>query len=248
METPLLIVDDEWLDREGLRDQILRLFPGSFAIHTAKSGTEALRLLELQPISILMTDIRMPQMTGLVLAERALELSPGLRTIFVSGYDDFVYAQRAIQMQAVWYLLKPVADEELNLALERCLRYLHIVSHDTPQHTLPPTREGKLCTHVIDYIRTHLDQPITLIQIAQELHYTPNYLGRIFQETCGVSFSIYLTKMRMQAAETLLREQPLLRIRDVARRVGYTNPEAFSRAFLHKYGVSPLVFRNTVQP
>lgn len=251
MEIPLLIVDDEWLDREGLRDQILRLFPGRFTIHTARSGAEALRLMEMQSVSILMTDIRMPQMTGLSLAEKALELFPQLRTVFVSGYDDFAYAQRAIQVQAVWYLLKPVSDEELLCALNRCLRFLYssAPSPSEPPQTLPiATREGKLCARISEYIQAHLDEPITLIQIAQELHYTPNYLGRIFQETCGVSFSVYLLKMRMKAAEALLREQPALRIREVSRRVGYTNPEAFSRAFLQEYGVSPLVFRNTVQP
>lgn len=251
MDIHLLIVDDEWLDREGLRDQIMRLFPSTFVLHTAKSGAEALRLMELQTIHILISDIRMPMMTGLVLAEKARELYPQLLVIFASGYDDFAYAQRAIQVRALWYLLKPIEDSELTQALNRSRQVLLSGPAAAPAPSSPSlciTHEEKLCSHIHDYIQAHLAEPITLIQIAQEMHYTPNYLGRIFQETYGVSFSSYLVRMRMKAAETLLREQPTLRIREVSKLVGYTNPEAFSRAFYQEYGVSPLAFRNAVQP
>lgn len=248
MDIHLLIVDDEWLDREGLRDQIMRLFPSIFVLHTAKGGAEALRLMEIQPIHILVSDIRMPQMTGLTLAEKAMELFPQILVVFVSGYDDFAYAQRAIQVRALWYLLKPVQDEELIQALNRCRQSLPSSDPGDVSPTPYITHEDKLCAHIHEYIHEHLAQPITLIQIAHEMHYTPNYLGRIFQETCGVNFSTYLVKIRMKEAETLLREQPSLRIREVSRLVGYTNPEAFSRAFYQEYGVSPLAFRNTIQP
>lgn len=244
----LLIVDDEWLDREGLRDQIMRMdLPREMVIHTAKSGAEALRLMQMQAVDILMTDIRMPQMTGLELVGRAMQQQPQLLTIFVSGYDDFAYAQQAIEMRAVWYLLKPVQDDQLQISLHRCIASL--CPAQKPEQTLAAARthEEKLCAHIDGYISAHLSSTITLIQIANEMHYTPNYLGRVFQETRGVGFSAYLQKMRLLEAERLLREQPMLRIREVSRRVGYTNAEAFSRAFYQEYGVSPLVFRNTVK-
>ena len=98
-----------------------------------------------------------------------------------------------------------------------------------------------------DRLRERLSGPVTLRGIAREMHYTPNYLGKVFIETRGVGFSEHLQKMRMQAAEKLLREQPALRIREVSRLVGYTNAEAFSRAFYQEYGVSPLAFRNTAK-
>ena len=252
MALRLLIVDDEWLDREGLREQLLSLEMHFAAIHTAKSGAEALRLMELETIDILLTDIRMPQMNGLALAEQAQCLQPALQILFVSGYDDFAYAHRAIKMQAVWYLLKPVQDDELRQALERCQERLTKARPPESEHcenipALVLSHEEKLCARVDSYIAAHLPEPITLISIAREMHYTPNHLGKVFQETRGVGFSAHLQKMRMSSAERLLREEPALRIREVARMVGYTNAEAFSRAFFQEYGVSPLAFRNAVK-
>ena len=77
----------------------------------------ALQLVEqLQP-DLLLTDIQMPFITGTELAKSVRELQPLISIAFLSGYDDFEYAQRAIENRVISYLLKPISVAELTAAL-----------------------------------------------------------------------------------------------------------------------------------
>ncbi|QHT62488.1 helix-turn-helix domain-containing protein [Paenibacillus lycopersici] len=109
----VLLADDESLDLEGLE----RLIPweklGMEVAAAVSSGYDALAVLRAAPIDILVSDIKMPIMSGLELAKRALESNPSLKIVFVSGYEDFHYAKQAIQLNVQGYVLKPVDDYEL---------------------------------------------------------------------------------------------------------------------------------------
>jgi len=108
----LLLVDDESYVTESLARTIPWTEMGIRAVHQAASGAEALQILEQHAIDIIVTDISMPGMTGLQLIEEAGERWPNIRSILLTGYSDFHYAKKAIQLQAFDYILKPVSDEE----------------------------------------------------------------------------------------------------------------------------------------
>lgn len=91
---------------------------------TASNGQEALERLEAQHADILLTDIRMPKLDGLGLIEQAKQLNPRLQTVLISGYSDFEYARRAVNLQAFDYLLKPVEQAQLTDVLTRLLKQL----------------------------------------------------------------------------------------------------------------------------
>lgn len=91
---------------------------------TASNGLEALEHLKSQPVDILLTDIRMPKLDGLGLIEQAKKLNPRLQTVLISGYSDFEYARRALNLQAFDYLLKPVDQGQLVDVLSRLLEQL----------------------------------------------------------------------------------------------------------------------------
>ncbi|OWA36968.1 hypothetical protein B9G55_02510 [Saccharibacillus sp. O16] len=91
---------------------------------TASNGLEALDCLRAGPADILLTDIRMPKLDGLTLIEQAKRLNPRLHTVLISGYSDFEYARRAVNLQAFDYLLKPVEQVQLTEVLTRLLRQL----------------------------------------------------------------------------------------------------------------------------
>jgi two-component system, response regulator YesN len=109
----LLIVDDEELDREGLVSELEWEQYGISEIKAARTGTEALEIMKEYEPHILMTDIKMPVMNGLQLAENAKKLFPNIKVVFISGYDSFEYAQYAIKLNVCGYLLKPVDTSEL---------------------------------------------------------------------------------------------------------------------------------------
>ncbi|UUZ83325.1 response regulator [Paenibacillus sp. P26] len=119
-----LIVDDE----AHVVDRLAGLVPwgriGIGRVHKALSALEALELLAEHPVDIVLSDIRMPGMTGLELASRLQAEWPKTRCILLSGYADFDYAKEAMVRGTADYLLKPVKDEELLAAVERVLRKL----------------------------------------------------------------------------------------------------------------------------
>ncbi len=103
----LLIVDDEELLRTGLTRMIERMeLPVSVA-GTACDGAEGLRMVaEFQP-NVVLTDIRMPNLDGLELIRHLSERFPEVRTVILSGYDDFEFAKQAVRLGCEDYIVKP---------------------------------------------------------------------------------------------------------------------------------------------
>jgi two-component system response regulator YesN len=108
----LLLVDDEPVILEDLA-LFLSELPDVEHLYTAASGQEAVELLEQFPIDIVVTDIRMPGMSGLEFCEYVGKNQIDVQCILLSGFAEFEYAQQALKSQAAAYLLKPVKKDEL---------------------------------------------------------------------------------------------------------------------------------------
>ena len=119
LDLKLLIVDDEKLDREGLLGQLDWSRHHITEVILAKNGPAALEIIKQQNITILFTDIKMPRMSGVELAQHAKQLNPDIKIVFISGYDDFQYMKSAIQISAYEYILKPVNTNELLICVKR---------------------------------------------------------------------------------------------------------------------------------
>ncbi|MGM0882015.1 MAG: response regulator [Bacillota bacterium] len=109
----ILLVDDEAVDLEWLRRRVVNSHLSLQVIGTANNGFSALKILETEQVDIILSDIRMPIMSGMEFARKAKELSPQVQIVFISGHEDFGYAKEALQLSASGYLLKPVDDGEL---------------------------------------------------------------------------------------------------------------------------------------
>lgn len=115
----LLIVDDEYQARSGLRDLVDWQTLDITVVGDAEDGDEALKLVhDLHP-DILLTDVRMNRMDGLTLAKEAREALPGLAIVFISGYSDADYLRDALRVEAYDYLYKPVRIPELAELMRR---------------------------------------------------------------------------------------------------------------------------------
>ncbi|MBW4082907.1 response regulator [Paenibacillus sp. S150] len=139
----LLLVDDETYVTESLARTIPWEELGVRQVHQAASGPEALEILERQAVDIIVTDISMPGMNGLQLMEAAAARWPNLRCILLTGYSDFDYARKAIQLQAIDYILKPVSDEEFMQSVSGAIESLkdEWEAHDK-YHRLLYARKG----------------------------------------------------------------------------------------------------------
>ena len=104
----LLLVDDESEIREGLMEVIHFEEHGFTVVGQAENGLEALRLCEEQEPDLIVSDIRMPLMDGLTMLAEAQKLLPTVRSIILSGYDEFEFARQAVALHCLGYLLKPI--------------------------------------------------------------------------------------------------------------------------------------------
>lgn len=109
----ILIVDDEELVRNAIISKLNWQEIGFDVIEQAEDGEQAYELaLKLKP-DVILTDIRMPFMDGLELAEKLVVELPNSKIVILSGHDEFEYAQEAIKLGVLDYILKPIHSVKL---------------------------------------------------------------------------------------------------------------------------------------
>jgi len=116
----MLIVDDDKFEREGVKFLVSK-YAMDLEIAEADSGESALAYLEQSNVDILFTDIRMKGLDGLGLAEKVREQGWPIKVIFMSAYGEFEYAQKAIDLNAIRYILKPVQVSEFLKVLSQVI-------------------------------------------------------------------------------------------------------------------------------
>ncbi len=119
-----LIVDDEKMIRMGMRKAIPWDSIGISSVFVAKSGREALAIIREHKPEVLITDIKMDEMTGLELIDQAKKFVPEIRVLVLTGYDDFEYARRCIKLNVQDFFLKPIDEKALMESVRKQVDYL----------------------------------------------------------------------------------------------------------------------------
>jgi len=135
MTYQVLIVDDEEIVCRGLARFVKWDNYGFEVAGTASGGEETLSLLKKKHIDVVFMDIRMPGMTGLELLKILRKEYPDIRSVILSGYSDFSYAQEAIRNGAIDYLTKPVVLKDIEALLERLRGEFAIRQKESQIHT-----------------------------------------------------------------------------------------------------------------
>lgn len=117
----ILIVDDEKLTRADILYKVSRSGFTFDWIMEAASAEEALGVIRENQPDILLTDIIMNEINGIELIRAARKIRPEMAAIIICGYPDFTYAQEAVRLNVVDYLLKPVRQEQLTAVLSKAL-------------------------------------------------------------------------------------------------------------------------------
>ncbi|KZB92475.1 response regulator [Priestia flexa] len=114
-----LIVDDEKNVRKVMRQLGEWESVGINEVLEATNGIEALEIIEKEKPGVIFTDIKMPKMSGLQLIERLNQHSYTGKVILVTGYDDYTFMRKAIQLNSFDYLLKPIDPEAFQQVLTK---------------------------------------------------------------------------------------------------------------------------------
>ena len=116
MEKSILLVDDE----AGIRKVLgIALADLGYTVHTAENGVNALRIFKDVRPSIVLTDIKMPEMDGIDLLRRLKQMSPETEVIMITGHGDMDQAIKSVKYEATDFVTKPINDEILEIALNR---------------------------------------------------------------------------------------------------------------------------------
>ena len=114
----VLVVDDEPIERLMLSKTLEKLVGDSCQIFEAQNGREAVEIFEEEKIQIAILDVEMPGINGLEAARMMREINDECVIIFITAFDDFLYAKQAISVHAIDYILKPYESKEVVYAIE----------------------------------------------------------------------------------------------------------------------------------
>lgn len=122
----VLIADDEEIERLSFSRKLKKYFGESCEVFHAENGMQAILAVDKNDTPIVIMDIGMPGMNGVEAAEWIRKSHPDCVIIFLTAYDDFSYAKRAVSLHALEYLLKPCDDEELIPVMEEAMRQVDL--------------------------------------------------------------------------------------------------------------------------
>lgn len=239
----VVVIEDEELVRRGIVMAVDWASVDCEVVGEASNGEAGLELIARERPDIVVTDIRMPRMDGLEMLRRLREEGCGASVILLTAYSDFTYAQSALKLGAVDYLLKPFHDGELEAAVQR-------ISDRGREQARPGdfaeiSSKNRNVMQAIEYINANYNDPeLNVGAVARSVELSEGHLSHIFKKETGYTLNGYITACRMHMAMHLLRERRL-RVSEAAERVGYRDIAYFSSTFKKFTGKSPSEYQNS---
>lgn len=245
----ILIVDDEQLAVQGILDGVDWQRLGFKEVLTAGNYTEALRILKNTYVDILLSDIEMPGESGLALIEFVNEHSPSTVCIILTCHDEFDYAQEAVRLSCMEYVLKPIRYQKLTETLLRAKervenrRQLNQMKQYGEQFVASLSKEAKADTvdaleTATRYIDAHLSEELSVRELAGLCYVSADHLTRLFKKKYGMTVSEYVQDKRITLAAELLKQGDLS-ISTISGMVGFGNYSYFTEQFKKRYGMTP---------
>ncbi len=240
----LLIVDDQRSVYLYIIKAIDLAAIGFDTVLYASNGREALELIAAKRPSAMILDIQMPEMDGLALLAALREQKHKQpRTIILSAYDEFAYAQKCISYGVQYYSLKPIDQNEIR----KQLIAIADAEADTDEGTGEPPpatdpSEMETIIRIREYMNDHYQENLTLAEMATRFYMNRYQICRLFKKQYGVHYQDCLCDVRMAAARALLGD-PRYKLYEISTLVGFRDASYFGRVFKAKYGVSPRAYR-----
>ncbi|MEI3229375.1 MAG: response regulator [Lachnospiraceae bacterium] len=236
----VLIADDETWVIFGLKRMIEKSGLPFRVIGETNDGVTTLEEVEKKKPDVLFSDIRMPGYTGLELLEHIQEKKLDVKVVFVSGYAEFTYAQKALSLGAVDYLLKPIKPDMMTTVLKK----LEVKLAGKVQEEVIEQKEEKVpvIEQIITEIQEHYTENITLTELAKKYGISVGYLSSLIKENVGLSYSDYVTARRIQKAKELLEDERLS-MEQIAEQTGFRDHFYFIKVFKKHTGITPGKYR-----
>lgn len=250
----VLIVDDEYLVRLGLRTTIDWPKYKLEVVGEAEDGETGLEMaIRLKP-DIIVTDMKMPFLDGLGFMEGVRSRGIKSKVIVLSGYDDFQYARGSIAHGVSDYMVKPIENDKFIESVNRIaevIRQERLTENigkmkliEDLVHVLKKLRNNKtrgtekIVQDAVRYIEQHYDQNLSVSGIAEKLFISPSNLMHVFKKSTSMTVNDYIMEYRIEKAKALLSSNQY-KIYEVCSKVGMKDPRHFSQLFKRYTNVTP---------
>jgi two-component system response regulator YesN len=133
----VFIAEDEKVERDALKLILSRYYHEELCINgEATTGVDLIEMVKSHPPDLILMDIQMPQMDGLNAAEQIKQLAPGVEVVIITAYGTFGYAQKAIALGVIDYLVKPYSIKTLQTTLNRVIQQIKQRKATEVQHNI----------------------------------------------------------------------------------------------------------------
>lgn len=254
----ILLVDDEIISIQGMLAGVdwcgaCGMEPPLYAL----SVKEAKKVFKEQPVDMLLLDIEMPEENGIAFLEWVRERDEDIPCVFLTCHPEFRYAQEAIRLNSLDYVLKPVDYQVIEQAVcrmaeivrkKRNLDQMYHYGEQWYQEQMKglEDRQGQnvngeqVISEILCYINSHLSDRMSVEELAGRVHLNSDYLNRLFKKYQGTSINKYIINERMQLAKKLLEDGgDKVSANMVALQVGYDNYANFVNMFKKVHGILP---------
>ncbi len=257
----VVVIDDEKIVNEGLCRFIANTDLELTLAGNAFNGEDGLKLCDEVHPDIVITDIRMPGMTGVEMVGELSKKDYHVSVIAISAYSVFSYLQALIKHPIVIdYLLKPINKNELYSTLSRAVDvrknigdYKDIfITRDAIENTdAKPVliKDNVVANPVVRKIIKHIennyaDTELTLAKMAELYAISPNHLSLCFKMETGVGFTVFLRNIRIEKAKSFLSDLSI-KVYEVAELVGFEDSKYFTKVFKTATGMTPKHYRQS---
>lgn len=236
MYTAVLLDDELWTLRS-----LESMFPWdkyNFELLLATTNSNEARDTILSSVSdLVITDISMPEISGIDLMRLAKDRRLRTKFVVISAHDNFTYAQEALRCGTIDYLLKPVSKEDADRILQLAKEYLD--SRNTA-NILPKNAKfiisNQSFAELLEYINCNYMERLSLNSVAALFSLNPSYCCQLFQKYFNCSFSEYVTTLKMTKAKDMLSNGK--NVLDTANFLNYEY-SYFNKIFKKYYGCTP---------
>jgi YesN/AraC family two-component response regulator len=233
--------------------------PATYKVRIISLASEVEEAIQLYQPQMLCFDFDFPDQISLELLQQSKALHPSLPVVMLTTDQSTELAIWALRSRVWNYYIKPVSVEYLVSGIETPLKQgasetRGLRKNLMPQPVIPASsrpyrikKDGASTAYVASYVQQHLDEKITLEQVAGLCGMSKSYFSRTFRCDHRITFQDYLIQQRISKAAGLLKDSSLP-VTQIALAVGFADLSYFTRTFQRRVGLLPSAYRKSLMP
>ena len=252
----LLVVEDN-LELLMLMKQLLK---STYHVYIARNGKEAMKVIAKKELDLIISDVMMPEMDGLELT-RTIKADPNynhLPIILLTAKTQEEDEKQALLIGADEYLRKPFRLGDLKLRIDNIIENRKRMQAEYSQLTeeeeqekisnKAPSPDDIFVKQVLDLVHKHIDdESYDRDALATDMGASASTLYNKLRSITGMHVSAFIRDVRMKEAKRLAKNNPRLRVSDLAYSVGFHDPRYFATCFKKQFGIQPKEYLESLQ-